>query len=325
MKRARKKSTVLAIVFISIGLSLILTSLLLSNFHLVTFSSLQFSDVPHKILRPFDSIQVEEIDCSIRILPAEDELCTVVSQEVPNLFNHVSVEDGVLTVRRQDERAWHERILVFGSANPILTIYLPASHYTSLSLRSTAGNILVEAPISFETVNLKTVSGDISLKSKVTDSITLSANSGNIAAENQNVSDFSASAKSGNITLHHITASLLEASTTSGKLRFDTGITAENLFAESTKGDMVFTDVTVKKTLTVQAVSGNVAFFNIEFGDAYVENASGNVTGTLRTKKRFDVQSASGVILHPDTHEGALLRVRTVSGNVSFTVLDEQH
>ncbi len=323
MKGTKKSPIVLAIVFICIGLSLLLTSLLLSNFNLTSISSLQFTDVVHEISLPFEDISVEEIDCGITILPAKDGKCTVISQEVPNLFNRVSVEDGTLTVRRRDERAWHERILVFGAANPTLTVYLPKEQYRNLSLRTTAGEIRVEAPITFETATLKNVSGNVTLTSPIKESATLSATAGNVTAENQTLSTLTASTAGGNVTLRRILATEIKASTVSGDLRLDTEITVDKLRAESTSGSILFTDVTAIEELTVTEVSGSITLLDIEFADAYVETVSGNVIGTLRTEKRFDVQTTSGVVLHPASDAGALLRVRTVSGNVSFTFISD--
>ena len=324
MKRKKGSSTVLAAVLICIGTLLVFTSLVLSGFNLSSVSSLQFADVAHGITLPFDSIRVEEIDCTVLLRPSEDGTCTVVSQETSHLFNIVAVEDGTLTVRRRDERAWHERILVFGAAEPTLTLYLPVRQYEDLTLRTTAGNVSVEAPFAFRSANLKSVSGDILLTASVSEEASLSTTSGSITVRNLNVTTLTASATSGALSLRGITADAVTLSTVSGEIRMNEGIRAGTLSAKSTNGSVLLTDINVTETLSVTGVSGNVALFNAEFADAYVETASGNVTGTLRSSKSFDVQTTSGVILHPESSGGARLRVRTVSGNISFSYLSEK-
>jgi len=324
MNRSKKSSIALAIVFICIGLTLILSSLILSSFDLSLVSSLQFTEVEHKVTLPFDSIHVEEIDCSVVLLPSEDGTCTVVSSEVPHLFNVVSVDDGTLTVRRRDERAWHERILVFGDADPTLTIYLPVKEYDALYLRTTAGDLRAQAPFSFCNATLKSVSGSILLSTAVKESISLSTTSGDISLEGQALTSVHATSTSGSITLRRVTAEELKLSSDSGKLRIEDNVSLGTLDAQTTSADVLLSGVTVKEALRVIGVSGNVALFDTEFADAYVETASGNVTGTLRSKKAFDVQTASGIVLHPECNEGGSLCIRTVSGNVSFSFLFDQ-
>ena len=324
MKKAKKSPIALAIVFICIGIALILSSLLLSGFDLSFASSLQFTAKEHKVTLPFDSIQVEDIDCNVVLRPSKDNTCTVVGDETSKLFNVVSVENGTLTVRRRDERAWHERILVFGEANPTLTVYLPVREYDTLSLQTTAGDLRAQAPFVFRKATLKSVSGDVHLTAAIRESLSLSTTSGSIFAEGQTLPSLNASSTSGSITLRRISANELKLFSDSGKIRVEDGVTVETLEAHTTSADMLLSGVTVKKTLHVIGVSGNVALFDTEFADAYVETESGNVAGTLRSQKKFDIQTVSGVVLHPECNEGAPLCVRTVSGNVSFSFLFDE-
>lgn len=321
MKQKKRSVTVLAIILLCIGLVFVLASLILSSFNLSFISSLQFADVSHPITQVFDSILIEEIDCNVVLLPSQDGTCTVISQEVPHLFNTVSVEDGTLTVRRRDERAWHERALVFGAADPTLTVYLPEAQYDALTVRTTSGSIRTQAPLAFRSVRLKSVNGGIELSAAVKDSATLSTTSGSISAHDLQTATLTASSADGAIDLHRVSADTLNVVGVSGDVHLDDGVSARELYVEAADGNIILTAVNVTESLRIEGVSGNVAIFNTEFAAAYVETSSGNVTGTLPSEKQFDVQTASGVVLHPASGGVAPLRIRTVSGNVSFSYL----
>ena len=200
MKRNKKTRTGLALTLIGIGIALILASLILAKFNLSAFSSLQFSEITHTVSEPFESIRVEEIDCNVLLLPSENGECRVVTNETAHLYNSISVENGVLTVRRYDERAWHERILIFGATDPTLKIYLPQTQYNDVNLRTTAGDLSVDAPFTFRTATLRSVSGNVQLTASVAETATVSSTSGNVLLQDLSANALSASTASGSWT-----------------------------------------------------------------------------------------------------------------------------
>ena len=73
MSRSKKSCVVFALVLIGLGLSLVLTALIISGFSISSFSSLQFTETSREIKSAFDSIRIEEIDCSVSLFVSPDE------------------------------------------------------------------------------------------------------------------------------------------------------------------------------------------------------------------------------------------------------------
>ena len=320
MSAKKKSRSAVSIVLISLGIALIAIALTLNALQLTTFSSLRFSEISHTVKAQVHTVCVEDLDCNIVLRPSQDGKCRVVTQELSGLTNAISVQNGVLTVKRQDTRPWHSRILVLGATDPTLTVYLPAGTYREAILSTVSGDIETDAAFAFQSVNMTSVSGSITLLSHVTESAHLTTSSGDLSVTNQVLSKISAHTSSGSLTMQNVAVSDLRAITTAGKIRLDSGIRADNLVAETQTGDVFFRNVYVKEKLTVITQEGNVAMLDTDVTDAYMESVSGNIMGTLKSAKRFDVQTESGFLQLPKSAGNALFTVRTKSGSVAIDI-----
>ena len=253
------------------------------------------------VTEAFSDIQVEDTECSVRILRAADGNCKVVCPEKQDgsLFHTVTVSDGMLRIRRRGKRKWYQYIGV-SLGSPEVEIYLPEREYGALTLCSTAGSIQVDEGFLFESASLESVSSSIRMCSDVKGLLTAESTSGSVTIENAAPETLSAGSISGGIALSHIRSGEVSVRSTSGRMELTDVIAAAGLYAES--------------------VSGSVALDGCDGSTIRIETTSGSVKGTLLSDKLFAADSTSGKVEVPRSAAGGECEITTVSGSIAIEI-----
>ena len=115
----------------------------------------------------FDAIDITTADCNVKfaMFSGRDD-CMVELKEHDRVKHGVTVEDGILKIRMDDERNWSDHIGVFNlwgqTESMEMTVYLPAAEYASLQVRTETGDITVLEEPSFKEMILRSSTGEIS-------------------------------------------------------------------------------------------------------------------------------------------------------------------
>ncbi len=178
-----------------------------------------------------------------------------------------------------------------------LTIYLADKDYASLEINTVSGQTIIEPELSFTSVNVAAVSGDIKIAGiKNLNTLTASTTSGEISVSDSEIKEqITLSSVSGSLTVKNVTGcqkgnfattsgeTLLseseildvDAETTSGDLRLDM-LTAEKLNASTVSGDVkgrVSADINVRANST----SGDISVPQGTVGNWSIETVSGDI------------------------------------------------
>jgi DUF4097 and DUF4098 domain-containing protein YvlB len=272
------------------------------GFDFRALSTTELQERTYEVQESFQSIDISVPESDVRLLPAADGQCRVVCAEGEQVTDTVNVENGALTITRQDARKWYQHIGISWVDAPAVTVYLPEAEYQSLTVRTVSGEIEVPADFTFATAKVESTSGDLTLRAKVTDGVT-------------------AKSVSGDITLDGVSGEV-QITTTSGDVEVGRSA-AQTLTVQTTSGEIDLEDVSVERGACITSVSGDVELERFDADSIQIKTVSGDVEGSLCSPKNFVIQTTSGWVQTPSSDSAAgECAVTTTSGDIRLELDD---
>ena len=207
------------------------------------------------------SIVVEDQDRAIEVLPLTTSDVRVHYYEGHHQSYSLTLEDGVLTVRSQDDRRWYDTLLsLYDSTIPVLRLYLPPDYAGSLELRTSNDRIEASGLTSAQSLLLVTSNGAITLQDV--------AATGEILAESSNASlsferiqtgqTLVMRTSNGGLSLSGAACQTLYMQTTNGLIEFDSLDSAiESLTFETSNASIQGTLYGCEEDFTIHAATTN--------------------------------------------------------------------
>lgn len=281
MKRTKKIAIIAAVAMTVCGLILSVGALAALDFDVSRLDTMTYIDNTYTIDETIFDVSISDAECDISVLPAADGVCKIVCPENDKVAYRIETENRKLTIERLDHRKWYERIGICRTDMEIV-VYLPEGEYGDFRAKSVGGNIDIGESLRFETAEIQSTSGNISVAGmNVRNAIT-------------------ADTVSGNIQLSGIDCGCFTANTASGEIHLQNVITEQRIQIESVSGD-IWLDACDSASLRLRS-------------------SSGEVSGTLLTEKIFSAKTVSGEIDVPHSISGGECEINTISGDVSFTI-----
>ena len=157
----------------------------------------------HTVESGFTQIDIDAAECTVRFLPSQTGENTIRCSETERVTHTVEVVDDVLTIRRHDDRRWYEH---FGTSGSKMTIdlYLADTAFESVQVRTRSGDIEISDQFTFSAASVSSSSGDISFSAQTDYALSASASSGDVYVGFSAPQQLTVSASSGKITLDSI-------------------------------------------------------------------------------------------------------------------------
>ena len=341
----KKIGGIAAVAAILIGLLMILFVFIKVGFDLRNLNTETYRRTEQRLEGAFAEIEIETSLFDVRILPMDEGSEPVVYLPYSEKIAHtLSVENGKLTIRVEDTRAWYEKLFFEFATdeNTVLELYVPYAHYEKLSVNAQSGDIVVngardaETLLSFENVLLKTSSGDLDFRATMQNNgngmLDMQTISGKLTMAGVSDVPINASTTSGDILVMSCTpAQSIRLSATSGEIKVSQLTMAEDgvlsadvsrMKLEITSGDIELSNVMVAGELRAETNSGDIEIKRSDAGSLYLETTSGDVEAELLSGKMFEVDVTSGDKRYPASdRDGGLCKVKTSSGDVEIVVL----
>lgn len=320
MSKTAKRALIIAGACAAAGLILAFAAMALVGFDMEGLNTMKFETRTYEVRDSFQHIEIRDMDCDVRLLPADDGQCRVVCTESDQIINTVEVEDGVLTVTRRDNRKWYERMGIWWSGDADVTVYLPEREYESIVLKTVSGNISVPEDFAFATAQAVTTSGEISFLARTARGLTLQSTSGEITAGGADGGPVRMTTTSGDVRLSNTAAEELSVKTTSGEIELSR-VTAWALDVTTTSGEIALSCVQVEQGAQIEAVSGDVKLQDFDAADITIKTTSGEVGGNLLSPKNFVTSTTSGSVRVPASDPSAgTCHVKTTSGDIRLEI-----
>lgn len=301
MSKEKKMAMMIAVACIVAGLLIALAALAVVRFDFRRLSTMTFETRTYEVQEPFRHIDIRDVECDVRLLPATDGQCKVVCTESGKIVNTVEVEGDTLTITRRDTRKWYERIGIWWGDDLTMTVYLPEQEYQSLVLKTVSGEIKVPDSLSFAEAEVSSTSGDISFLGRTTDGLRITSTSGEINAGNAAGGDVQVTVTSGDVQL--------------------SAMTIENLAVSTTSGNVELSRAVVEGSAQITSVSGEIGLERSDAGSLRIQTVSGDVECSLLSNKKIETKTTSGDIRVPPSDPSAgICSVTTTSGDIEIEI-----
>ena len=336
-----KKNIVLIIVAICLiiaGAALVGAALVAADFSLSGLASEKFEEVTHTVNGDFEHIMISTDIHNVTLAPSTDSVCRIVGSESDALAIEAEIEDNILVVKIKDDRKWYDHIGIY-TDEADMTLYLPKSIYTSLTVATLTGDVLILEDFTFDGAAIAASTADISVFAKIEGELALACSTGDITVSGVNPTKLDASVSTGDIHIENVTTEgkiTLECS--SGEVELH-GVEAGEIVSKGTTSDILLKNVIVENEINIKRSTGDVTLTSTLSGSLVIETSSGDVelnlsdaesidiktsTGKvdaiLLSDKIFKCSSSSGSIRIPDTHSGGVCKVTTSTGNIHITI-----
>ncbi len=300
MKRSKKILIIIAVVLIAAGAAISMTAFAKMDYSITRLNRSNPETKTVEISKTFKNISANVTQTDIRIMPSDNNKCSVYISENDKIHHTANVENNTLVINEEDNRKWHDFIFNFYT-DLYVEIYLPQKEYNKLYVSTNSGDININSGFKFEQAECGSTSGDITFSSDVTNNAELSSTSGNVRAEKMNCNIFSLKSTSGDV------------------IASDMRIKSSGQF-KSTSGDTELNNVISENKLSLESTSGDISLNSCDANKLDLNSTSGDISGTIRTNKKFFADSISGDIDVPNSSGSGECNAETTSGDITLDI-----
>lgn len=317
MMRRMKVSMIVGAVLIGIGLVMMAVSL--GTAGIDGLDTAPCVTNIYEIGDDFRDLDISVDTANVSLVPSEDGVCKVVCLEEEKLYHTVSVRDGVLEIRRVDERAWFDNIGIHIGEMQV-TVYLPQAEYGKLTVNGSTGWVDIPEEIAFESIDVTVSTGNVHNGASASDSIRIRASTGGILIGDVTADSMELSVSTGRIDAEKIVCDgELRVTVTTGGASL-TGIRCRTFFSEGSTGKLGLSDVIAAERMDIRRTTGAVEMRECDAGMIVIKTSTGDVTGSLLTGKLFDAQTSTGDIQIPMSASGGECRITTSTGDIRIEI-----
>ncbi len=317
MKTTTKSWLIAAVLLIIIGAVIFTVSLLAFNGDFSKFNNMKTET--HEVTEQFTDISINTTTANIVFLPSDNGKCVVECYEREKETYNVKVEDGTLKITYVDNRAWYEHIGI-NFASSRVTVYLPSAEYSSLRIKEDTGNITLTSDFGFETIDIKSSTGNVHCEAATAESVKIRTSTGNIELIGIECSSLDVRASTGNITVNDAKCGgdiRIEVSTGNTRL---IGVSCKNLTSNGDTGDILLKNVIASEKFSIETDTGDIDFNASDAAEIFVETDTGDVSGTLLSSKVFITETDTGDVDVPKSTSGGRCEITTSTGDIEISV-----
>lgn len=265
-----------------------------------SFSELEtgrYETVTYEVNDSFQSIMIETDISDISLCPSADGACRVVCSEQDKLHYEVSVQNGTLSIELKDVRQWLDSI---GINDLELTVFLPETEYSSLTIKDSTGDIDIPGSFSFRNADIILTTGDLEFAASVAERLSVEGRTGELELKNLSADTIEISVSTGEVSMENVQCRTFSSSGSTGELELE--------------------NVTATDKLSVERSTGDVRFEHCDAGEIFVHTSTGDILGTLLTDKVFIVDTSTGDVRVPETTSGGKCKLITSTGDISIKI-----
>ncbi len=241
--------------------------------------------------------QIADVDFAI----SNNEKCKVVCHEQENMQYSVFTQDNVLTVSEVDTKKWYQYVGI-NIRTPKITIYLPQTQYSSLTIKSDTSDIVIPREFTFNTIDISLSTGDVTCYASANEDINIKVSTGDVFVKDVSTTSLTVSVSTGETDL--------------------VNIACKNVVSNGTTGDISLENVVASGKISIERSTGDVEFENSDGMEIFVKTSTGEVSGSLRSQKKFVVQSSTGEIEVPQTDTGGKCEIITSTGDIEIRITE---
>ncbi len=207
----------------------------------------------HTIDQMIDAIEIDTGMADVTFETSKDDKLKVKCEEFEKLKYNVTVENGVLKIKTDDQRKWYEKFMVFGGfTSHKITIFIPEAEKNS-SVKKTADGKMV-----LDHVKIDVSTGDIRMQDfAISGMLEIDSSTGDTYLENGTAGRMKLDASTGHMTLDKvIVENDLDVDLSTGDFKLTAG-DAGSVKIDTSTGD-IYCEFLTEKNIEADASTGSV-------------------------------------------------------------------
>lgn len=248
----------------------------------------------------------------------EDGTKKVVYEVNEKVTTNVKIEDSSLKIiQKEDNTKWWKYIFFNPKTN--IDVYLPVQEFVSLTIKNDTGDISMVDGYSFESIDVKSSTGDAKFSTVNADQTKIEASTGNIEISEMETKGVDVKASTGKIKLNKVNVEEnIVANLSTGDITLNE-VKAKNLDIKTSTGKQIYTNTIITENIKAKASTGDITFNDSDAETLDIETDTGDVRGTLLTGKTFQCFTDTGKVRVPET-TGGICKVKTDTGDIILSV-----
>ncbi len=271
-------------------------------------------------------IYIETDTADVEIVAKRDmaiDTVKVVCYENSKEPHSVSILDGVLTVKYNDARQLTDFIGIVNES-PKITVYVPQGtwgRYGDLYVKTSTGDVVLPSNLTFDSVDVRSSTGDVDNSSSVMGSLEIENNTGSINMKNMSAFSMELSTSTGDISLENVNCSHeLNIRVSTGKTELK-NVSCETFISKGSTGDIIMDELKAFFQMTIERSTGDVQFRSCDSSSIRVFTDTGDVYGVFSNDVVFNVKTDTGDVDVPEgVKNGPGGYVQTNTGDVKIEI-----
>lgn len=207
-----------AVCFILIGGIIFAGAMSMLKWDFKGLNTTKYETRTHIIEEGFKSISITTDTADIEFVKMTGDGCLVLCKELEKESHTVSVVGDTLVIERNDTQKWYDHISFFSFDTPKIRIELPGNIYSSLTINSNTGDIQIPDDFTFDSIDIKASTGDVSCKASTVNDLKIKLSTGYINAEGITAGSINFTTSTGGIKLDKCDAGELVIKTDTGNV-----------------------------------------------------------------------------------------------------------
>lgn len=308
-----------AVALIFVGLFVFVVAMTFNKWDFSALSTVKYQPKTYDVSEDFSKISIDVVTDNVEFVPSTDESCHVECQEAEKIKHTATVVDGTLVIDTVDTRRWYEHFGIFSFA-PKMTVYLPKTEYTLLTVDTDTGYVKIPSGFTFESIDLKGDTGSVECSANVTKNVKIELATGHMDITGCNPENMRLSAATGRIGISSSKVlGTIEVDTDTGSIHLkDT--TAKDCRIESDTGKITLVNTIASESFSIKNSTGSVIFEDSDASEIYVKTSTGSVKGTLLSEKIFITKTSTGSVEVPASTKGGRCEITTDTGSIKISI-----
>ena len=282
MRTEKKISIFIAIGMIALGAILAFVALMLAKFNMSgLMKTSDYVEKKYDISGDYKDIDIDLKEMDLVITRSEDDEThfTCYENDKTSFRTEISGKKLVITEKLKNNLINFQ----LGVGPKACVLYLPKDSYEDIKASLGSGDVDISEEFAFDDVNIKTGTGDITLKGIKASDAKIESGTGNVETNGLKCSN---------------------------EISIKTG-----------SGDLALSDTVSDNEFKIKTGSGEVELSSCDGRDIEIETGTGDVSGTFLTGKEFRTKSGAGDVNVPENGGNGTCSVKTGSGDIDLSVL----